>query len=92
MYDNPSYEALKRSTTGILLSLLLSLLIISCLFYLLKIINQQKELAAVKNDLISNITHEFKTPIATVAAALEAIENFNVLKDPENIFRCHLCT
>jgi hypothetical protein len=83
LYDNPSYEALKRSTTGILLSLLLSLLIISCLFYLLKIINQQKELAAVKNDLISNITHEFKTPIATVAAALEAIENFNVLKDPE---------
>jgi two-component system phosphate regulon sensor histidine kinase PhoR len=83
LYDNPSYEALKRSTTGILLSLLLSLLIISCLFYLLKIINQQKELAVVKNDLISNITHEFKTPIATVAAALEAIENFNVLEDPE---------
>ena len=53
------------------------------MFYLLKIINQQKELAIVKNDLISNITHEFKTPIATVSTAIEAIENFNVLDDKE---------
>jgi two-component system phosphate regulon sensor histidine kinase PhoR len=81
LFNNPNYEALKRSTTGILLSLLLSFLIISCLFYLLKIINQQKELAAIKNDLISNITHEFKTPIATISTAIEAIENFNVLDD-----------
>ena len=82
-YNNPSLEALKRSTLGIILSLLLSLLIISCLFYLLKIINQQKELATIKNDLISNITHEFKTPIATVSTAIEALENFNVLDDKE---------
>ncbi|MBU3010614.1 HAMP domain-containing histidine kinase [Polaribacter vadi] len=86
-YSNPNYEALKRSFGGIFLSLILSLLIISCLFYLLKIINQQKELAAIKNDLISNITHEFKTPIATVSTAIEAIENFNVLDDKEKTQR-----
>ncbi|MGY8910699.1 MAG: sensor histidine kinase [Flavobacteriales bacterium] len=45
--------------------------------------NQQKELAINKNDLISNITHEFKTPIATVSTAIEAIQNFNVLDDKE---------
>ncbi|WP_405609375.1 sensor histidine kinase [Polaribacter sp. Asnod1-A03] len=83
LFNNPNLEALKRSSFGILLSLLLSVLIISCLFYLLKIINQQKDLAAIKNDLISNITHEFKTPIATVSTAIEAIENFNVLDDKE---------
>ena len=83
VYNNPSIEALKRSSFGIFLSLLLSLAVISSLFYLLKIINQQKELAAIKNDLISNITHEFKTPIATISAAIEAIKNFNVLEDPE---------
>ena len=81
LFNNPNFEALKRSSTGILLSLLLSLIIISCLFYLLKIIRQQKELATIKNDLISNITHEFKTPIATISTAIEAIENFNVLDD-----------
>jgi signal transduction histidine kinase len=83
VYNNPNFEALKRGFGGISLSLLLSLLIISSLFYLLKIINQQKELAIIKNDLISNITHEFKTPIATVSTAIEAIQNFNVLDDKE---------
>ena len=83
LFNNSNYIALQRSFGGISLSLLLSLLIISSLFYLLKVINQQKELAAIKNDLISNITHEFKTPIATVSTAIEAIENFNVLDDKE---------
>ncbi len=82
-YSDPTLVALKRSFTGILLSLLLSLTVIGSLFYLLRIINRQKELAEIKNDLISNITHEFKTPIATVSTAIEAIENFNVIDDKE---------
>ncbi|TCI94358.1 sensor histidine kinase [Tenacibaculum sp. M341] len=82
-YINPSISALKRSSTGILLSLFLSMAVISSLFYLLKIINDQKELAAIKNDLISNITHEFKTPITTVTTALEAINSFDAIKDTE---------
>ena len=82
-HDDVTQDALRKSIIGIALSFILSVLIISALFYLLKIINQQKELAAIKNDLISNITHEFKTPIATVSTAIEAIENFNVLEDQE---------
>jgi two-component system phosphate regulon sensor histidine kinase PhoR len=80
-YQDPTLDALKKSSTGILLSLLLSTSVILSLFYLLKIIRKQKELAEIKNDLISNITHEFKTPIATISTAIEAIENFNVLED-----------
>ncbi len=83
LFNNPNLEALKRSSTGIILSFLLSLIIIFSLFYLLKIINKQKELAEIKNDLISNITHEFKTPIATVSTAIEAIESFNAIDDKE---------
>jgi two-component system phosphate regulon sensor histidine kinase PhoR len=82
-YKDPTIAALKKSSTGILLSLLLSGMVITSLFYMLKIIRKQKELAEIKNDLISNITHEFKTPIATVSTAIEAIENFNVLDDKE---------
>jgi two-component system phosphate regulon sensor histidine kinase PhoR len=83
IYNSTNFETLKRSALGILLSLLLSLSVILSLFYLLKVINQQKELATIKNDLISNITHEFKTPITTVSSAIEAIENFNILEDKE---------
>ena len=82
-YEDPTNQALKKSSTGILLSLLLSLSVIFCLIYLLKIISTQKELAEIKNDLINNITHEFKTPIATISTAIEAIESFNVTDNKE---------
>ncbi|WP_418509153.1 sensor histidine kinase [Corallibacter sp.] len=80
-FENQTKLILKRIFGGILISTLLILAVISCLFYLLKIIKHQKQLAEVKNDLISNITHEFKTPIATIGVALESIQNFNVIED-----------
>jgi two-component system, OmpR family, phosphate regulon sensor histidine kinase PhoR len=43
----------------------------------------EKKLAGIKNDFISNITHELKTPIATVSVAIEALKNFNALDDPQ---------
>ena len=82
-FSNSIKEILKRILTGILLSILLVLVVISCLFYLLKIIKHQKQVAEVKNDFISNITHEFKTPISTIGVALESIKNFDVLSDEE---------
>jgi len=82
-YANISNAVWKKSMIGILLSTLLSLAIISSLLYLLRVIRRQKELAEIKNDLISNITHEFKTPITTISTALEAIQYFGALKDPE---------
>ncbi|OZV67185.1 sensor histidine kinase [Winogradskyella aurantia] len=82
-FSDETLLILKRGVGGILISSLLVLAIISSLFYLLKIIKHQKELAEVKNDLISNITHEFKTPIATIGVALESINNFNGINDKE---------
>ena len=86
-FSDPTLLILKRSMTGIILSLLLSLSIIGCLFYLLKIINKQKKIDAIKNDLISNITHEFKTPITTISSAIEGIRNFNSQNDTEKTNR-----
>ena len=82
-YQDPTTLALKKSSIEILLSLILSLTIIYSLFYLFQIIKKQKQLSEIKNDLINNITHEFKTPIATISTAIEAIESFNVIDDKE---------
>lgn len=79
-FTNEKITILKKSLFGILISFLFSAAIIGCLLYLLQIIRQQKKLAEIKNDLINNITHEFKTPIATIGAAMEGIQIFN----PEN--------
>jgi len=80
-FTNETKTLLRDSFISVLLSLLLSTSIIACLIYLLKTIYQQKQLAEVKNDLINNITHEFKTPIATISTALEAMKNFNAMDD-----------
>ncbi|MEZ4874706.1 MAG: HAMP domain-containing sensor histidine kinase [Flavobacteriaceae bacterium] len=86
-FTNATFSILKRNAFGIFLSFLLVGGVIAALLYLLKIIQQQKQLAELKNDLISNITHEFKTPIATIGVALEAIENFNEENNPEKTQR-----
>ena len=42
---------------------------------------EQQRLVDIKNDFISNVTHELKTPISTVSVALEALSDFDVLED-----------
>ncbi len=86
-YSDPTSLALKRSSTEIILSLLLSLSVIFCLLYLLHIINRQKKIDEIRNDLISNITHEFKTPITTISSAIEGIRDFNDADDKEKTNR-----
>lgn len=80
-FSNVTKTVLKRILFSILISVILVLGVIACLIYLLNIIKHQKQVAEVKNDLISNITHEFKTPIATIGVAIESLKNFNAIND-----------
>ncbi len=46
-------------------------------------LRQQRRLAQYKNDFISNMTHELKTPISTIKVAVEALRHFDALDDPK---------
>lgn len=49
------------------------------------IIMRQQKLSVIKNDFINNMTHEFKTPIATISLATSAITKEKVLNDREQL-------
>ena len=51
------------------------------IFYILR----QKKISEMKSDFINNMTHEFKTPIATISVATDSITNDKVVGDPERI-------
>jgi two-component system phosphate regulon sensor histidine kinase PhoR len=46
---------------------------------------RQKKLNVIKNDFINNMTHEFKTPIATISLAVDALKNPKVTGNPEKL-------
>ncbi len=84
LYHTGAY-LLKKISLPVLFSLLLLGITILSFILLFRNMVRQKRLSAQKNDFISNITHELKTPIATVSVAIEALQHFNALKDPDKI-------
>ncbi len=74
---------IKRISAAILLSIFLIAFTVLSFALLYRNVLKQKRLAETKNDFISNITHELKTPIATVSVAIEALRTFNANLDAQ---------
>lgn len=74
---------IRRLVQPLLFSVLLLAITIAAFVVLNKNLARQRRLAELKNEFISNITHELKTPIATVGVAIEAMKNFNAMDNPE---------
>ena len=75
-------QIIARMMYGSLLSIILIVFMMVSFIYLIGLLLKQKRIAQMKDDFISSLTHEFKTPISTISAAMEAMQNFNALKDP----------
>ena len=82
-FINSNWYVLKQMWQPVLISFLLVGVTIASFLLLYRNLIKQQKLTQLKNDFISNITHELKTPIATVSVAIEALKNFNALQDPE---------
>lgn len=68
-----------------ILSIVFTLLILLTFAYALRLIFKQKKISQIKNDFINNMTHELKTPLASISLASSSIRHPQVINNPEEI-------
>jgi two-component system phosphate regulon sensor histidine kinase PhoR len=64
-------------------SILFTLIITTAFFITIRTLLKQKKLSEIKSDFINNMTHEFKTPLATISLAVDALKNDKVTGNKE---------
>jgi two-component system, OmpR family, phosphate regulon sensor histidine kinase PhoR len=81
----PDYKAvvMKQMRWMIFGMIFFTLIIISAFYVTVSTLLRQKKLSEIKNDFINNMTHEFKTPLATISLAVDAMRNEKVVQDRE---------
>lgn len=74
---------MSMAVMSVFFTLVIIVAFISVMYQLIK----QKKISEIKTDFINNMTHEFKTPIATINLAVEAIKNPKIISDHEKVMR-----
>lgn len=82
----PNREAHLINQMGIWsFSSMVLLLVILFFAYTLFVILKQKRLSEIQKDFINNMTHEFKTPISTIAVSTEVLKDPSIVHQPERL-------
>ncbi len=67
------------------ISLVFSIIVLVSFSFSIYFILKQKKISEMKSDFINSMTHEFKTPIATISVAADSITNQKIIENPERI-------
>lgn len=82
-YYSPLDKFIFRQMSGIILSTFAIIVILTIAFwYLFHTISSLRTIEEMKDDFVSNMTHELKTPIAIAYSANDALLNYDMAKDP----------
>jgi two-component system phosphate regulon sensor histidine kinase PhoR len=76
---------LTKEMTNWFFSTLVLILFLLILAYAIVIIFRQKRLSEIQKDFVNNMTHEFKTPLATIKISSEVLKNPNIVNNPERL-------
>jgi len=69
----------------ILASIIFTSIIVSAFVVTVRTLFNQKKISEIKSDFINNMTHELKTPLATISLAIDALTNEKVIHDAEKV-------
>ena len=83
LVPNQQSIILKEMSWFIIGAILFTLIIVAAFFITIRTLLKQKKLSEIKSDFINNMTHEFKTPLATISLAVDALKNEKVVADKE---------
>ncbi|MBV2228671.1 HAMP domain-containing sensor histidine kinase [Sphingobacterium sp.] len=86
-YINPTVYLLKQIGWQLFFSLILIIALIGTFWTLLVTIRKQNQLAKMRKAFVNNMTHELKTPVSTVMAAIESIQRYGAKDDKERMNR-----
>lgn len=76
---------LKQMRWMIIGAIFFTIVIILAFYVTVAALIRQKKMSEIKNDFINNMTHEFKTPLATISLAVDALRNDKVLQDRQKM-------
>ncbi|MGO4875653.1 sensor histidine kinase [Pedobacter psychrotolerans] len=74
--ENPNKYYFQQMKWLVICSLLLIGITLGCFYYTIKILFNQHKLVFIKNQFISNMTHEINTPLSSIQVTAEALQKF----------------
>lgn len=81
----PKNYLMRQMASMIIASILFTIIIISAFALTIRTMLRQKNISEIKSDFINNMTHELKTPLATISLAVDALNNEKVIHDTDKI-------
>jgi two-component system, OmpR family, phosphate regulon sensor histidine kinase PhoR len=81
----PQNYIMRQMASMIIASILFTIIIISAFALTIRTMLRQKNISEIKSDFINNMTHELKTPLATISLAVDALNNEKVIHDTDKI-------
>lgn len=84
-FPDSNQYAWSNITTLLATSILFTLVILITFYISIKTLLKQKKISEIKSDFINNMTHEFKTPIATISLAADSINSEQVINNKEKL-------